>query len=232
MEHVNMTKEKNDSQETFSPSIILSRRQFIQNTFATGTMMGLTTNVFADDKKPSSSINTTSTSKLRIITRPSPPGLDPSNEQMIRHLRQANKVAQKSMDAGNHPFGAVLVDADNVTVVMEQGNISSVAHAESTLAQRAAAKYSPAQLWSMTLYSTAEPCVMCAGTQYWANIGRLVFGMSERQLLDLTDNHSENPTLDIPCRYVFNHSQKDIRVWGPIDEVIPEIAKLHINFWK
>lgn len=164
--------------------------------------------------------------------RPSPPGKDPSEDQMLRHLKQANKVARITMEKGHHPFGAVLVAADNETVVMEQGNIDSVSHAESTLAQRAAKKFSPEELWGMTLYSTAEPCVMCAGTQYWANIGRLVYGMSERQLLDLTGNHSENPTLDVPSRYVFSHGQKAIRVWGPIDAVVEEIAALHVEFWK
>jgi tRNA(Arg) A34 adenosine deaminase TadA len=163
---------------------------------------------------------------------PVPPGEDPTSEQMARHLRRANSIANTAMQDGHHPFGAVLVAADNETVVMEQGNISSVAHAESTLAQRAAKKYSPEELWGMTLYSTAEPCVMCAGTQYWANIGRLVYGMSERQLQDLTGNHTENPTLDVPSRYVFSRGQKAIRIWGPIEEVVEEIVALHCIFWK
>jgi tRNA(Arg) A34 adenosine deaminase TadA len=164
--------------------------------------------------------------------RPYPPGNDPSSDQMQRHLKQANKVAKTAMDDGHHPFGAVLVAADNETVMMEQGNIDSVAHAESTLAQRAAKQFTPDELWGMTLYTTAEPCVMCAGTQYWANIGRMVYGMSERQLLDLTGNHTENPTLDVPSRYVFSRGQKAIRVWGPIDAVVEEIAALHVEFWK
>lgn len=164
--------------------------------------------------------------------RPSPPGEDPSPEQMQRHLKRANEVAREAMKKGHHPFGAVLIAADNETLLMEQGNISSVAHAESTLAQRAARAFSPEELWGMTLYSTAEPCVMCAGTQYWANIGRLVYGMSERQLLDFTGNHNENPTLDVPSRYVFERGQKAIRVWGPVDEVVKEIAELHKTFWK
>ena len=164
--------------------------------------------------------------------RPSPPGIDPSPEQMLRHLQAANEVARAAMQDGHHPFGAILVAADNETVVMKQGNIGTVAHAESTLAQRASNEFTPEQLWGMTLYSTAEPCVMCAGTQYWGNIGRLVYGMSERQLLDMTGNHSENPTLDVPSRYVFSHGQKAIRVWGPIEAAVAEIAALHVEFWK
>lgn len=199
----------------------VDRRQFLQKVMASSIVAGFAPTALAIQKvEPTSD------------KRPTPPGIDPNPEQMLRHLKQANKMAQQAMDAGHHPFGAVLVAADNETVLMEQGNISSVAHAESTLAQRAAKKYSAEELWGMTLYSTAEPCVMCAGTQYWANIGRLVYGMSERQLLDLTGNNSENPTLDIPSRYVFEHSQKAIKVWGPINEAVAEIAALHINFWK
>ncbi|MFQ3199084.1 MAG: tRNA(Arg) A34 adenosine deaminase TadA [Paraglaciecola sp.] len=164
--------------------------------------------------------------------RPSPTGEDPNPEQMLRHLKRANGIARAVMKKGHHPFGAVLVAANNETVLMEQGNIDSVAHAESTLAQRAAKQFTSDELWGMTLYSTAEPCAMCAGTQYWANIGRLVYGMSERQLLDLTGNHGENPTLDVPSRYVFSRGQKAIRVWGPIDAAVEEIAALHLEFWK
>lgn len=73
---------------------------------------------------------------------------------------------------------------------------------------------------------------MCAGTQYWANIGRLVFGMTERRLLDLTGNHSENPTMDLPSRTVLAAGQKAIEVIGPVAGVEAEIAELHQNFWK
>ena len=73
---------------------------------------------------------------------------------------------------------------------------------------------------------------MCAGTQYWANIGRLVYGMSERRLLEITGNHAENPTLDLPCRTVFASGQKPISVWGPVAEVEAEIAALHARFWQ
>ena len=73
---------------------------------------------------------------------------------------------------------------------------------------------------------------MCAGTQDWAHIGRLVYGISERQLLALTGNHADNPTLDLPCREVFARGQKNLRVTGPFAEVEEEIVALHRSFWK
>lgn len=157
---------------------------------------------------------------------------EPTDEQVRRHLRSANTVAQRALAAGRHPFGAVLVGPDHETVLSEQGNIDSVNHAEAVLARMAAAAFSPDELWGCTLYTTVEPCCMCAGTVYWANIGRVVYGMTEQRLLQLTGNHAENPTMDLPCRAVFAHGQKDIRVHGPVAEAEDEIAALHVAFWK
>jgi hypothetical protein len=60
----------------------------------------------------------------------------------------------------------------------------------------------------------------------------LVYGVSERQLLALTANHPENPTLDLPSRSVFERGQKDIKVWGPFPELEEEILAIHQDFWK
>ncbi|HWQ08284.1 MAG TPA: nucleoside deaminase [Holophaga sp.] len=156
----------------------------------------------------------------------------PSREQMLRHLRRANAIACRAKDMGHHPFGAILVGPDHETVLLEQGNVSTVNHAESVLSRTADMNFTPAFLWECTLYTTVEPCAMCAATQYWANIGRLVYGMSEQRLLELTGDSAENPTMDIPCRYVFEHSQKAVDVHGPFPEVEEEIAGLHRGFWK
>lgn len=162
---------------------------------------------------------------------PSPAGSS-SPADAARLLRLANAVARRAMEAGHHPFGAILVAPDGHTVLMEQGNVNTVNHAESVLAREAASRYEPAFLWGCTLVTTVEPCAMCAGTQYWAHIGRLVYGMSEARLLALTGNHSENPTLDLPCRDIFDRGQKPMQVIGPVPEVEEEIAALHRDFWR
>ena len=66
---------------------------------------------------------------------------------------------------------------------------------------------------------------MCAGAIYWANIGRVVYGMTERRLLELTGSNEQNPTFDLPCREVFARGQKDIKVIGPVEAVEVEAAK-------
>ena len=152
-------------------------------------------------------------------------------EQCTRHLRHANAIARAAMAQGRHPFGALLVAADGETVLLEQGNVDTVNHAEAVIARIAAHRHDAATLWQCTLVTTVEPCAMCAGTQYWAHIGRLVYGMSEKSLRALTGDHADNPTLDLPCRAVFEAGQKPLQVFGPFIEVEAEIAALHQGFW-
>lgn len=155
-----------------------------------------------------------------------------SKEEQIFFLREANEIAKQSAREGHHPFGAVLVAPDKKEILMEQGNINTVRHAETELARRAAEKFSPDYLWQCTLVTTFEPCVMCAGTQYWANIGTLIYGASETALLALTGNHQENPTMNLSSRTVFAAGQKNITIFGPVEELTAELLAPHKNFWQ
>ncbi len=153
-------------------------------------------------------------------------------KRQIALLRQANEVARQALARGRHPFGALLVAPDGEQVLLTQGNVDGVNHAEAVMARIAARRFEPALLWDCTLVTTVEPCAMCAATQYWAHIGRLLYGLSEHRLLELTGNHPENPTLDLPCRTVFAAGQKAMQVIGPVAEVEDEIAELHRGFWR
>src|ERR1700676_441174 len=137
-------------------------------------------------------------------------------------LRRSFEVARRALTHGNHPFGAILVDgSQNVLLEAENGYMPSrdgTAHAERLLATQACTTLSPEVLKGATLYSSAEPCAMCAGAIYWAGIGRLVYGLSERRLRGVTGNHPENPTLDLPCREVFERGQRPTVVLGPLFE--------------
>lgn len=157
---------------------------------------------------------------------------EPTHVQLIANLRRANQVAIQARASGHHPFGAILVAPDHETLLLAQANLDVVNHAEAVLARAAFAQFSPEYLWDCTLYTTVEPCVMCAGTQYWANIGRLVYGISEEQLLKLTGGDRQNPTMSLPCREVFARGQKSIQVWGAIAEVRDEIMTIHQDFWQ
>lgn len=149
-------------------------------------------------------------------------------------LRRAFAVAERARQGGDHPFGRILVDATG-RVVLEQGNGYTAeggdmtAHAERLLATRASKRFPPAELAGYTMYTSAEPCAMCAGAVYWAGIGRVVYGQSEHDLKAMTGNHPENPTLDLPCRTVFDAGQRRVAVIGPLLEA--EAAELQRSFW-
>lgn len=154
-----------------------------------------------------------------------------TRDQMLAHLRAAGEVASEAAMHGHHPFGAVLVGPDD-RILMRQGNIDTVRHAETELSRRAAAAYPADFLWTCTLVSTGEPCAMCTGTLYWANIGRLIYGFEEAKLLAETGNHRENPTMNLPARTVFASGQKPIEVVGPVPEVEDELLAPHRTFWR
>ncbi len=150
-------------------------------------------------------------------------------------LRKAFDVARKAREAGDHPFGSVLAD-ENGVLLMEQGNgftsegRDRTAHAERLLASRAARAYDLEYLQRCTLYTSAEPCAMCSGAIYWAGIGRVVYGETEKALKAATGAHEENPTLDLPCEVVFAAGQRPTEVVGPLLEA--EAAALQADFWK
>ena len=152
-------------------------------------------------------------------------------QQHLHFLHLSNEIGKRAIELGNHPFGAVLVAPDNKTVLLTQCNIDSVNHAESTLARVAASNFTPDYLWNCTLYTAVEPCCMCAGTIYWANIGKVVYGVSEEKLLECTGSHHENPTMSVPAQYIFDHGQKAIELIGPFDELNEAGVSLQKDFW-
>jgi tRNA(Arg) A34 adenosine deaminase TadA len=151
----------------------------------------------------------------------------------VHFLRRSFQAARRAVTHGNHPFGAILVDPHgNVLIEAENGYMPAhdgTAHAERLLATQACTTLSPSTLRAATLYSSAEPCAMCAGAIYWAGIGRVVYGLSEHRLQTFTGNHPENPTLNLPCRKVFASGQRPTAVVGPLLE--DEAAALHHGIW-
>jgi len=149
-------------------------------------------------------------------------------------LRRSFAVAQRARTRGNHPFGAILVSATgDVLIEAENGFLPDrdmTAHAERLLATEASKRFDRHLLAGATLYTSAEPCAMCAGAIYWAGIGRVVYGLAEWRLKQLTGNHAENPTLDLPCRTVFAAGQRPVDVVGPLLE--EEAAALHAGIWS
>ena len=94
-------------------------------------------------------------------------------------MREALRLARAGADAGEVPVGAVVAIAGDI---VGRGWNSPVArndptaHAEILALREAAARIGNYRLEGATLYSTLEPCAMCAGALVAARVGRLVFG--------------------------------------------------------
>lgn len=159
-----------------------------------------------------------------------------TQETDLKLLRRCIELSVTARTSGNTPFAALLTDSTG-HILLEQENVEiteqrCTGHAECTLAARASHDYSKEFLWNCSLYTTAEPCVMCAGAIYWANIGRVVYAMAERRLLQLTGNNEQNPTFDLPSREIYRHGQKKISVAGPFPELEVAVAAVHHNYWN
>ena len=157
-------------------------------------------------------------------------------EMDAKFLRRAMAVAEEAQAAGNHPFGCILVDLEG-KILMEQGNIEvtgrvCTGHAETTLMQRASHDFDRAKLWDCTLYTSIEPCCMCCGAVYWGNVGRIVFAATEQDLLELTGDHEDNPTVHSDCRTILSTGQKDIVIQGPIPALREEALAPHRYYWQ
>lgn len=150
------------------------------------------------------------------------------------YLRLTMKLAAESRASGSHPFGALLVGPEG-DVLLSSGNTYArdrgVGHAESNVARAAALRYEPAFLAGCMLVTSVEPCCMCSGASYWAGIGTVVFGLSEKQLVKLTGDNPRNLTIDLSCRQVFAAGRRQIEVRGPFPELEDEILKDHKDFW-
>ena len=156
-----------------------------------------------------------------------------SAQSDVDYLRRAIAVSQAARDHGNHPFGAVLVAPSGAIVLEAENSVTTendvTNHAETNLVRLASRTIRHDDLPQYTFYTSCEPCAMCAGAIYWAGIGRVVYGLSQAGLLELTGNDSDTPTLVHACRLVFADGSRKTAISGPFIE--DEAAAPHHDFW-
>ena len=145
-----------------------------------------------------------------------------------RLVREAIALARQARAEGNHPFGAllaldgrILLTARN-TVVTDR---NPTAHAEANLIDNAIRQLSTEQLQRSVLYSSCEPCAMCAGKMYWAGIRSLVYALAAEELATLAGRR-----FLVPCRELFSRASDVVTVEGPV--AIAEARKVHLGFWE
>jgi tRNA(Arg) A34 adenosine deaminase TadA len=156
------------------------------------------------------------------------------NNTDLQHLRTAIAIAWQAREHGNHPFGALLVDENNEVLLQAENTVVTghdcTGHAETNLMRMASQHFSPEILETCTLYTSTEPCAMCAGAIHWGNVKRVVYALNEVDLYALVGPSPEN--LLLPCREVFAHSQRYVEVEGPGSELDVEARAVHEGFWS
>lgn len=119
-------------------------------------------------------------------------------------MRIAIDAAMKAREAGNEPFGAILVKDDEV-VMVGSNNIHSMSdptyHAEIGLIRDYCQQQTIFDLQAYTLYTSCEPCVMCSGAMVWSHLGKLVYSVSHEQLAEIAGSN-----IMISCQEVFAKS--------------------------
>jgi tRNA(Arg) A34 adenosine deaminase TadA len=153
----------------------------------------------------------------------------PENTNHESYIRRTIQLAEEAAAEGNHPFGALLVlDGESIleahnTVIT--GN-DATRHAELNLVSMAYRRFGRSTLSSSTLYTSLEPCPMCAGAIYWAGIPKVVYG-APGDLLTCPEIASP---FHIPVREIYAHASGFVpEVIGPILE--KEAAQIHLDFW-
>ena len=101
------------------------------------------------------------------------------------HMQCAFELARTAVDRGDRPFGSVLVRDDEI--VMEASNRvrteSDVRrHPELHLAYRAMREFDPDERAETVMYTSTEPCPMCAGGLRYAGLGRVVYSVSNDEM--------------------------------------------------
>ncbi|CAN5894635.1 hypothetical protein BH24DEI2_BH24DEI2_27160 [soil metagenome] len=127
-----------------------------------------------------------------------------------------------------------MVDAEGNVVTEAENTVTTgrdcTGHAETNLMRLASKQFDRDFLGACILYTSTEPCVMCSGAIYWGNVRRVVFGLRESEMLKLTSNNPENPTLSLPAHEVFKHGQYEVEIVGPLLE--DEARVVHTDFWS
>ena len=146
----------------------------------------------------------------------------------VTHLRRCVELAREALDAGDEPFGSVLVDARGRALaegrnrVVETGDATQ--HPEFELARWAAAHLSPEERAAATVYTSGEHCAMCAAAHGWVGLGRIVYASSTAQLVQWRAEAGApaGPVLPLPVQQV----APGVVVQGPVDDLAEQVREL------
>ena len=149
-------------------------------------------------------------------------------ETDLVHLRRAIALAEEAADAGDGPFGSVLVDADGVERFADRNREASTGdamrHPEIEIARWAVTHLTPAERAASTVYTSGEHCPMCSAAHAWVGLGRIVFVASSAQISQWRADVGAAPSAvsALPIAVV----APELDAEGPVDELVAEVRVL------
>lgn len=160
------------------------------------------------------------------MTRPNPPASPTPIE--LGHLRRCLELAREALDAGDEPFGSILVDAEGRTRFEDRNRVAggdATRHPEFEIARWAAEHLPPAERATSVVYTSGEHCPMCSAAHAWVGLGRIVYAASTEQLAAWLAEWGipAGPVAALPITAV----APGIEVAGPAPELAEEIRALH-----
>ena len=153
-------------------------------------------------------------------------------EADLAHLRRCVELATEAVEAGDFPFGSVLVAADGA-VLAEDRNREVTAgdptrHPEFALARWAATNMTPPDRATATVYTSGEHCPMCSAAHGWAGLGRIVYATSSQQLGGWLAELGVGPSPVLPL--AITQVVPGLAVAGPAPELEEQVRDLHRRF--
>jgi len=144
------------------------------------------------------------------------------------HLRRCIELARAALDAGDEPFGSVLVDAEGRVRFEDSNHVAGgdgTQHPEFAIARWAAEHLTPDQRAAATVYTSGEHCPMCAAAHGWVGLGRIVYASSSSQLASWSAELGVPPA---PVRALpINEVAPGVPVEGPVPDLAGEVRELH-----
>ncbi len=144
------------------------------------------------------------------------------------HLQRCVELATEALDAGDEPFGSVLVSSGDEVLAEGRNEVASgdrTRHPEFALARWAAANLSPDERAQATVYTSGEHCPMCAAAHGWVGLGRIVYVSSSEQLAQWLGELGVPPP---PVRTLsIQEVVPGVEVEGPVPDLAEEVRRLH-----
>ncbi|PSL06831.1 tRNA(Arg) A34 adenosine deaminase TadA [Haloactinopolyspora alba] len=144
-------------------------------------------------------------------------------------LRRCVNLAREALDAGDEPFGSLLVDDHDTVRFADRNRVAggdATRHPEFAIARWAAAHLTPEQRRASTVYTSGEHCPMCSAAHAWVGLGRIVYAASTEQLTGWRKDWGFEPTgpvAPLPITVVAPGTP----VAGPEPALTAEIRSLH-----